>query len=88
MIKLVAGLFVKKNIDWFILNNLVNPSGAGMLNEQLNNLISELGKHSLEVCEGFGIPKHVIYAPIYTGYKEYYKIDKTQGEHYNYRPKF
>jgi hypothetical protein len=88
MIKLVAALFVKKHLDWFILNNLVQINAGSKLSEQINNLIRDLGKESLNICEGFGIPHHSIYAPIYTGYKEYYQVDKTQGEHYNLRSKF
>jgi hypothetical protein len=88
MILLVAALFVKQHLDWFILNQLVHRDAAFKLADQINCTISEIGKHSYDVCEGFGIPKHTVYAPIYTGYKEYYKVDKTQGEHYNLRPKF
>jgi hypothetical protein len=88
MIKLVAAEFVKKHLDWFIINSLIQKDAAFKLSDQINNLIADLGKHSLDICESFGIPHHLIYAPIYTGYKEYYKVDKTQGEHYNLRPKF
>jgi hypothetical protein len=44
----------------------------------------------MEICEGFGIPKHTVHAPMYTGYEKYYKSDVTGGEHYDVplRPKF
>lgn len=44
----------------------------------------------MEICRGFGIPDHVVFAPIYTGYENYYKVDQTGGEHYDVimRPKF
>lgn len=54
-------------------------------------MIRVLGNQSLELCENLGVPRSLIYAPIYTGYQNYYKSDFTQGEHYdllNLKPKF
>ena len=69
------------------MNGIINSDAAKLLDKQINNLIGELSVHSLTICEAFGIPKHLLTAPIYTGYQEYYKRDITQGEH-NYKPKF
>ncbi len=51
------------------------------LQYQIDDLIRSLGIYSLKICEGFGIPEHVVHAPIYTGYQKYYSVDKTDGEH-------
>lgn len=75
-------------MDWYLLKGYVAHEVAKHFDTQINDLIKSIGTHSLEICESFGIPKHVVYAPIYTGYKEYYSGEKTGGEHYNYKPKF
>lgn len=72
------------------MNGLITKEAALKIDAQINGLIKSVGKYSMELCEGFGIPKHLVHAPIYTGYEEYYKVDHTQGEHHNIamRPKF
>jgi hypothetical protein len=87
---LFAAIYVKKNLSWFLLNDGISANAAKKLPEQVNHLIKAIAKHSMEICEGFGIPKHTVHAPIYTGYEKYYKSDITGGEHYDVplRPKF
>jgi hypothetical protein len=88
-ILLVAAKFVKNNLDWFLLNNIISREAALLVHGQINELIKKIGVHSMDICEGFGVPKNVIFAPIYHGYQEYYKSDITNGEHYQFgRPKF
>ena len=88
-IQLVAAKFVKQNLDWFLLTDSISKEAAGLLHEQINELIKSIGVHSLDICAGFGVPKNAIFAPIYTGYQDYYKSEVTNGEHYQYnRPKF
>lgn len=87
---MVAAKFVKTNLDWYLLNKIISVEAALILNDQINDQIKSIGNHSLDICEGFGVPKNVVFAPIYTGYQEYYKSDITNGEHYDQhgRPKF
>jgi hypothetical protein len=89
---LYAAEYVNSHIDWYIIHNMVKKTSAQQLTYQLKELIRNLGRHSLNICEGFGIPEHVIHAPIYTGYQKYYSVDQTNGEHYsvwgNMKPKF
>jgi len=86
---LTASLFVKKKIDWFLVNEYVSKEAAKDLYVQVNNLIKEISKFSFEICQGFNIPEHTVFAPIYTGYQEYYKVPQTGGEHHDLaRPKF
>lgn len=76
-------------MDWYLINEYVKKEAALHLQHQIKELVKNIGKHSLKICEGFGIPEHIVYAPIYTGYQEYYKVDKTGGEHYQFmKPKF
>jgi hypothetical protein len=79
---LTAAQYVQSHLDWYLLHNLINKPAAQHLQFQIKELIKNLGKHSLKICEGFGIPEHVIHAPIYTGYQKYYSVDITNGEHY------
>jgi hypothetical protein len=83
-----AASFIKKHLDWYLMNNFISPEAANNLSSSLNDEIKEVGAHSLEICEAFNIPKHIIYAPIYTGYRQYYIVDKTNGEHWDLKPKF
>jgi hypothetical protein len=90
MTLLFAAQVVKKHLAWYLINDHVGRDAALKFDSQTSELIKNLGNNSLEICEGFGIPNHVVHAPIYTGYQEYYKVDQTGGEHYNVkmRPKF
>jgi len=86
---LEAALYVKKKLDWFLINEYVSKEAANDLNSNISSLIKEIGKHSFEICQGFNIPEHVVFSPIYTGYQEYYKVPQTGGEHHDLpRPKF
>jgi hypothetical protein len=90
IILLYAANLVKKHLAWYLMNQVISESAARNLHEQINNLIKKIGKFSLDICESFGIPRHLLTAPIYTGIEEYYKTDVTNGEHWNIkgRPKF
>jgi hypothetical protein len=70
------------------MNNFISSEAAQILPSSLNDVIAEVGKYALQICEAFNIPNHIIYAPIYNGYREYYFTDKTDGEHWNLKPKF
>jgi hypothetical protein len=83
-----AASFIKNNLDWYLMNDFISNEAAQNLPNSLNEVIAEVGKYALQICEAFNIPKHMIYAPIYTGYREYYLVDKTDGEHWNLKPKF
>ncbi len=81
-VKLTAARYVNSHMDWFVMHDVIGKEAGKALSLEIDGLIKEIGKYSLEICEGFGIPKHMIHAPIYNGYQNYYKVDKTDGEHY------
>lgn len=78
-----AALFCRKKMDWFLVNGYVCKEATIDLNENINKIIKEISPHSFELCQGYGVPEHCLWAPIYTGYQEYYNVDKTGGEHHN-----
>lgn len=88
--KLEAAKYVFKYLSYYLVQNAITKLAALALKNEIDDIIREIGKHSLEICEGFNIPHHLVKAPVYTGYKEYYSVDHTGGEHYNKinRPKF
>jgi acyl-CoA oxidase len=90
MILLYASTIVRKNLSWYLINDNISNQAAVNLLKDINRLIAELGKISLDICEGFGLPKDLVIAPMYTGYQKYYNSDITEGEHYDVklRPKF
>lgn len=70
------------------MHGFVSSTAALKLNTQINNLIKEVALHAEDICKGFNVPKGSLIAPIYTGYEKYYSVDKTNGEHYDLKPKF
>jgi hypothetical protein len=80
---LEAALFTRRKMDWFVVHGYVCKEAALDLNQNINKLIKEISPHSFELCQGYGIPEHTLWAPIYTGYQEYYNVDQTGGEHHN-----
>ena len=82
-----AGKSVLRHLGWYMFNNIINPTAAGRLSREVNDVIKKLSPHSMTICNAFGLPEQQISAPMYTGYQTYYKRDYTQGEH-NYKPKF
>jgi len=80
---LEAALYARKKMDWFLINGYVNKEASLDLNQNINKLIKEISPHSFELCQGYGVPEHTLWAPIYTGYQEYYNVDQTGGEHHN-----
>ncbi len=78
---------VMRHLGWYLLNGVMSKSAGSKISVQINDTIKKLSPHSLTICHAFGVPKQQLIAPMYTGYQEYYKSDKTQGEHY-YKPKF
>ena len=92
LLLLYAAEYVHSHLEWYLIKNMVKKTAAQHLIFNIREIIRNLGRYSLTVCEGFGIPEHVIHAPIYTGYQKYYSVDQTNGEHYgvwgNMRPKF
>lgn len=88
---LTASKFVLNNLSWYLTNKAISFESATSLPSQINSLIRVLGANSLELCESLGVPKSLVFAPIYTGYKKYYESEFTNGEHYdllNLKPKF
>lgn len=90
IVTLYAAIIVKKNLGWYLMNDLIAHNAAKKLPEQVNALIRSIGGHAMEICNGFGIPESLVKAPIFTGYEKYYQAETTNGEHYNIplRPKF
>ena len=70
-------------MSWFLINDYISKEAKLDLDANINILIKEISKHSFELCQGYGVPEHVMWAPIYTGLESYYNVDKTDGEHHN-----
>ena len=79
--------FTNKNLGWFIVNDVINKEAAKKIDSQLSQLVKEVAGKADCILKGFNLPKNVLIAPIYTGYKEYYSVDITNGE-FRGKPKF
>lgn len=89
MLLLEASAYIKLHLDWFLINGYISHIIGSSLEKYFNDKIKLLSYYAEDICFGFNIPKDSLIAPIYTGYQEYYSVDKTNGEHYSrQRPKF
>lgn len=55
---------ILKDLGWYIMNELVSLEGAKALFENQKVLIDKIHPHALETVNSFGIPEHLITAPM------------------------
>eukprot|EP00128_Syssomonas_multiformis_P011956 Colp12_sorted_trinity150504_noHs@36258 len=71
---------VEQDLAWFLQEGLISTNQAGKVTELARDLCAELGPHAQGLVDGFGIPKHMIHAPIANDWIQYNTFD-NQGEH-------
>jgi acyl-CoA oxidase len=76
-----SGKSVVKHLGWYLYSGALSVAAGSKLSRQINEIITKLSPHSLEIVNAFGVPEEQIKAPMYTGYQEYYKDDVKNGEH-------
>ncbi|XXQ39481.1 Acyl-coenzyme A oxidase [Plasmodiophora brassicae] len=70
---------VESNLSWFICNGLVSPTEGLAVQSGARSLCSALGNVSLALVEGFGIPSHLLSAPIAQDWVRY-NVGPNNGE--------
>ena len=82
-LNLIARLFmiscIEKDLSWYLINDLITTEQAAELLNESKRLCRELGPESMDLVSGFGIPAHVLSAPIAQDWIEFNQHD-NQGE--------
>ena len=67
-LKLHLSAVVLKDLGWYILNDLVCIPAAKAINSLHKNVVDKLHPYALDTVNAFGIPEHLITAPIAQDY--------------------
>lgn len=70
---------VEKNLGWFVISGLLQPSDIDSVKSNAADLCATLGPQALAVCESFGITDTMLSAPIALDWVGYNSYD-NQGE--------
>lgn len=76
---------VLENLSWYLIHNTINNKAAADLKNTYRGLIAEIHPNALNVVNSFGIPEHLLTAPIAQNYEDF-NSRPNGGE--VYRPKF
>ena len=66
-------------MGWYLSEGLLTPSAAHVVYANSQGLCRDLGSRAVELVDGFGIPEHMIHAPIAKDWIRYNETD-VQGE--------
>jgi acyl-CoA oxidase len=80
--KLYALRKIELDLVWFITEKFLSVEEAKQVPFAVRELCKELAPYSLSLVDGFGIPSHLLIAPIAADWIEYNKTD-NQGEFNN-----
>jgi len=79
MIRLFAQRSIEVDLPWFISEELMPPQAGKVLPTAVRVTVSELGPKAQAVIESFGIPDHLVAAPIAGDWERYNRVD-NKGE--------
>ena len=78
---LYGAILIKKHLSWYLQEGILNSSSVKKLDAKIAKGCRELGERLEELLDGFGIPSHLIYAPIAKDWQTYNdKEDDNVGE--------
>lgn len=70
---------LEANLGWYLYNRILLPEAGKAVPAAVRQLCSTLGAHSQTLVNSFGIPRHLVAAPI-AGDWEAFNIGDNQGE--------
>ena len=83
MVAQIRALFaidaIEKDLGWFCSHEVMTPKTGRRLEEFSRQLCRDIAPHALELCESFGIPDHMLPAPIANDWVGYNAFD-NKGE--------
>lgn len=62
---------IEKNMSWYLRHGLITPSEGQKITSLSQEACRDLADSSLELCDGFGIPEHLMHSPIAQNWEEY-----------------
>lgn len=75
---------ILSNLGWYLLNNIISHDGGRSLEELRKECINQIHPIALYTVNAFGIPEHLLNAPIAQNY-ETYNSKPNNGELTNSR---
>jgi len=79
IVRLYALRRMEVDVSFFLTRKFLTLAAGQSLSEELNRVCKVLAPHSLAIIAGFGIPEHVIQAPIALDWVKYNEAD-NKGE--------
>ena len=78
---LYGSILIQKHLSWYLKEGILNASSVKKLEAKIAKGCKELGERLEELLDGFGIPAHLIYAPIAKDWQTFNdKEDDNVGE--------
>lgn len=62
---------IEKNLSWYMRHGLITASEGQKIVSLSQAACQDLADSSLELCDGFGIPEHLMHSPIAQNWEEY-----------------
>mmetsp|Transcript_18698 Transcript_18698/g.47219 ORF Transcript_18698/g.47219 Transcript_18698/m.47219 type:complete len:644 (-) Transcript_18698:24-1955(-) len=85
LVKLYALRRMELDIGWFVTEGLVAPSAGREVPARIRSLCADLSAHTQQIIAAFGIPDHLVAAPIAADWEKYNLVDNRGelfGEHF------
>mmetsp|Transcript_28352 Transcript_28352/g.50648 ORF Transcript_28352/g.50648 Transcript_28352/m.50648 type:complete len:644 (-) Transcript_28352:428-2359(-) len=79
LVKLYALRRIELDIGWLITESLVQPSAGREVPARIRSLCIDLSVHTQQIISAFGIPDHLVAAPIAADWEKYNEVD-NRGE--------
>lgn len=70
---------VEADLAWFMTQGIIAPAVGRAIPAGVRALVSRLGPRALDLIQGFGIPEHLVAAPIAADWEAYNAVD-NRGE--------
>lgn len=79
MTRLFAQRAVEVDLPWFIADRLLPPQAGKAMPAAVRSSVSQIGPQAQAIVEAFGIPDHLVAAPIAGDWERYNRVD-NKGE--------
>lgn len=70
---------IKRNLSWFMIHKILNEENSKLILNEIKKLCKEIAIVWKDIIDAFGIPEHMLTAPITHNWIDYNKVD-NKGE--------
>ncbi|KAL6056786.1 acyl-Coenzyme A oxidase [Balamuthia mandrillaris] len=81
--KLFALSAVERDLAWYLFTNTLSQEQGRLVGDHIRVLCAELAPQALHLVDAFGIPDHMVQAPIALDWQKFNEVDNV-GESYDY----